>query len=59
LVDEDGNAIDYAISERGFDAIDQEGLRVVKLFEPEFLPAVKDGKKVNSKVKILIHFRLG
>ncbi|OQP60387.1 hypothetical protein A3860_33965 [Niastella vici] len=57
-VDENGDAIDYTIPESIFPALDEEALRVVKLFQPEFLPAEKDGKKVKSKVQVVIQFRL-
>ncbi len=58
-VDENGEAIDYSVDESVFRALDEEALRVVKLFQPEFLPAEKDGKKVKSKVRIPIVFRIG
>jgi hypothetical protein len=50
--------IDYSVGEVIYRALDEEALRVVKLFQPEFLPAGKDGKKVQSKVRIPIVFIL-
>jgi len=55
-VDENGETIDYSVGESVYRALDEEALRVVKLFLPEFLPAEKDGKKVKSKVRIPIVF---
>ena len=59
VVDENGEAIDYSVVESVYPALDEEALRVVKLFQPDFLPAEKDGKKVKSKVRIPIVFRIG
>ena len=39
IVDENGEAIDYSVGEGVYRALDEEALRVVKLFQPEFLPA--------------------
>jgi TonB family protein len=57
-LDEEGNAIDYQVEKSVYPALDQESIRVVSLFQPEFLPAVKDGKKVKAKVKIPMFFRI-
>jgi TonB family protein len=56
-LDENGDAIDYSVVESAFPPLDEEALRIVKIFQPEFLPAEKDGKKVKTKVRIAIHFR--
>jgi TonB family protein len=59
-VDENGDAIDYSISpESSYVLLGEEALRIVKLFEPDFLPAEKDGKKVKVKIPITVQFRLG
>ena len=59
-VDENGDAIDYSISpESSYSLLGEEALRMVKFFEPDFLPAEKDGKKVKVKVPIFVQFRLG
>jgi TonB family protein len=58
-VDENGEAIDYRISaESDYEVLGEEALRIVKLFDPEFLPAEKDGKKVKIRVPFLVKFRL-
>lgn len=57
-IDEEGNAIDYQVEKSIFPALDNESIRVVRLFQPEFLPAEKDGKKVKSKIKIPMVFRM-
>jgi TonB family protein len=59
-VDENGEAIDYSISpESSYSLLGEEAMRIVKLFDPEFLPAEKDGKKVKVKVPFTVQFRLG
>jgi TonB family protein len=58
-IDENGSAIDYSISPQSdFPLLGEEALRIVKLFDPEFLPAEKDGKKVKARVPIMVQFRL-
>jgi TonB family protein len=56
--DENGNAINYAVSKSVHRALDQEAIRVYKIFQPEMVPAVKNGKKVKIKVELPIVFRL-
>lgn len=58
LVDEEGNAIEYTIDKSVFPALDNESLRVVQQFQPEFLPAERDGKKVRSKVLVPMIFKM-
>ena len=58
-LDENGDAIDYSIGESVFPSLDAEAIRLFKIFQPEFLPAVKDGKKVKTKIQLPISFRLG
>lgn len=57
-VDENGDAIEYAISKSVHRILDKEAIRIYKLFDPEFVPAVKNGKKVKTKVILSIGFRL-
>jgi TonB family protein len=57
-VNENGDAIEYAISKSAHQALDNEAMRVYKLFDPEFVPAVKNGKKVKTKVLLPVVFRL-
>lgn len=59
-VDENGEPIDYSVSmESDFPILGEEAMRIVKMFDPEFLPAVKDGKKVKIRVPVQVVFRLG
>lgn len=59
-VDENGDAIEYSISpESSYSILGEEALRIVRLFDPEFLPAEKDGKKVKVRVPFTVQFRLG
>lgn len=58
-IDESGDPIEYSIApETTYPLLGAEALRIVKLFEPEYLPAEKDGKKVKTKVPVTIKFRL-
>jgi periplasmic protein TonB len=57
-IDENGNAIDYAVSKSVHRALDEEAMRVFKIFKPEFVPAEKNGKRVKIKVVLPIVFRL-
>lgn len=57
--DEKGSPIDYTIATSAHKSLDDEAMRLVKLFRHEFVPAIKEGKKVKIKVKIPIVFRLG
>lgn len=57
-IDENGNVVDWGIAESVHRTLDNEALRVLKLFDPEFIPAEKNGKKVKAKVKVPIVFRL-
>lgn len=58
-IDENGDAIDYAIAESAYASLDAEAIRVMELFQPEFSPTEKDGKKLKIKIKLPITFRLG
>jgi TonB family protein len=57
-VDENGNAIEYNVAEGAYPSLDAEAIRVLELFQPEYSPAEKDGKKVKIKVQLPITFRL-
>jgi TonB family protein len=57
-VDENGNTIEYGIAESAHPLLDNEAMRAIKLYEPEFVPAEKNGKKVKVKFKIPIVFKL-
>jgi TonB family protein len=46
LVNENGDAIDYEIHKSAGAPLDEEGLRLMKLFKPEFVPAVQTGKRI-------------
>ena len=57
-IDETGNAVDYSVFQGAAPALNQEALRVVKRCEVEYIPAVKDGKKVKSMYLMPIQFKL-
>lgn len=57
-VDENGNATEYSIGKSAHPALDNEAMRAVKMYEPEFVPAEKNGKKVKVKFEIPIVFKL-
>jgi hypothetical protein len=52
------DSIDYSVAESAYPSLDAEAIRVVELFQPEYSPAEKDGKKVKIKVQLPITFRL-
>lgn len=58
-VDENGNSTEFSVPEKVSHSLGEEAIRIVKFFQPEFLPAEKDGKKVKTKVQCAIEFRLG
>lgn len=58
-VNENGNITDYSIFEHASPALDEEGLRVIKGFSQEFLPAKKNGKTVKALYLTPIVFKLG
>jgi len=58
IVDEKGNASDYAVFKSVAPSLDQEALRVVSSFEHRFVPAEKDGKKVKSLYLRTVTFKL-
>lgn len=48
MIDENGRTSDYAVFRTAAPVLDQEALRVVSLFDYQFIPAQKDGKKVKT-----------
>jgi TonB family protein len=59
LVDEQGQAIQYEVeTSSGYSSLDEESLRLVKLYNPEFTPAENNGKKVKFKFVQDISFKL-
>jgi periplasmic protein TonB len=57
-IDEDGRPIAYGIARSLHPLLDNSALNVVKLFEPEFIPGEKNGKRVKMKITMMIVFRL-
>jgi TonB family protein len=58
-VDEEGKILEYGIGQTsGYPSLDKEALRVVKLFDWEFIPAQKDGKKIKAQYRQPLVFRL-
>jgi TonB family protein len=49
-VDENGNEIDFNILRSAAPSLDAEGLRIVKGFHCEYVPAETNGRKVKAKV---------
>lgn len=58
VVDENGDASNYAIYQTAGASLDREALRVVSTFDNLFAPAEKDGKKVKSLYLQPIEFKL-
>jgi len=58
-VDENGDPTDYTVSEGGdVPVLNEEALRVIKEFHFEFIPAEMKGKKVKSKYRASVGFKL-
>ena len=58
LIDENGNAISYEVAKSAHPLLDQEALRVLQLFDPEFVPAERNGKRIRFKFHLPIVFRM-
>jgi TonB family protein len=57
-VDEKGNPTDYKLGSDIEAGMDKEALRVVKLFQPEFVPAKNNGQNVKSVYVLKVSFKL-
>jgi TonB family protein len=57
-VDEQGQVTGYEVIQSAGPALDQEALRVVKLYPYQFIPAEKDGKKMRAQFHEPIVFKL-
>jgi protein TonB len=57
-VDEHGEATDYTIFQSAAPSLDDEALRVIKLFPLEFIPAEKDGRKIKTQYHQPMVFRM-
>ena len=58
IFDESGHANSYEIISKADPSLNEEALRVIKLFDYEYAPATKDGKNVRFVIKQPIVFRL-
>ena len=59
LIDELGNPVTYEVGiSSGYPSLDAEALRVIKLIQPEYVPARNNGQKVKSVVLLQVNFRL-
>jgi TonB family protein len=59
LIDEKGNPVSYEIGiSSGFKSLDAEALRVIKLIEPQYIPAENKGVKVKSLVLLPVNFKM-
>jgi Gram-negative bacterial TonB protein C-terminal len=57
-VDDHGNAAKYELGNNLDPLLNKEAVRVTKLFDPEFVPAVNNGKKVSSIYTLKVSFKL-
>ena len=57
-VDENGNATDYKMGNDIEKDMDKEAIRVAKLYDPEFVPAMKNGKPVKSIYVLKVSYKL-
>ena len=58
IFDETGHATDYEIVSNTDPLLNEEALRVIKLFDYEYVPVEKDGKKIKFVIKQPMVFRL-
>jgi TonB family protein len=59
LIDEYGKPVSYEVGiSSGHPALDAEALRVIRITEPEFIPAKNNGVNVKSLVLFKVNFRL-
>jgi TonB family protein len=56
--DESGHAMNYEVASNSDSVLNAEVLRVMRLFDFEFLPAEKEGKKVKFQVDQPVEFKL-
>lgn len=57
-VDVDGSVKNYRVFKKVFKPLDNEALRVIKLIPKEWLPGIKDGKKVKVMMLMPVTFKL-
>jgi len=57
-IDENGKAVDYKIHRSASKSLGKEALRVVKLFNGEFLPGIQNGQKVKCVFLMPVIFKL-
>jgi TonB family protein len=57
-VDENGNPTGYNIFQSAAPSLDAEAMRMIKGFHYEFIPAVKNGKKVKVQYHLPVKFRI-
>lgn len=56
VINEDGSLSDYQVRSGVEPALDQEALRLAKLTDGQWLPAVKDGKRVKVQYNMPVFF---
>jgi len=57
-IDKNGNVFDYRVHDLGYELLDKEALRVVKLLPERWLPAIKDGKPIDYIYSYPVNFIL-
>jgi TonB family protein len=57
-VDESGHAANFVVYQNAAPSLDHEALRVVSVYDHDFIPAMKDGKKVKSLFIMPVTFKL-
>ncbi len=57
-VDDHGNAVKYELANNIDPLLNSEAVRVTRLFNPEFVPAVNNGKNIWSIYKVKVSFKL-
>ena len=57
-IDESGKVYDYKIKQKVYPVLDEEALRVVKLIQGDWLPAIYKGEKIKSSYEFPVVFQL-
>jgi TonB family protein len=57
-IDENGRPMEYEITNEIFKSLGEEAIRVLKLLDAEYVPAMKNGKRVKIRIRQPITFKL-
>lgn len=58
VIDENGNTSQYEIANDIYKPLGEEAIRVLKLLDPEYIPAQKNGERIKVKIRQPITFKM-